>query len=102
MATLLDEQAVRTWLAEHPAWHRDGAQIRRNVECATFPAAIEVVRRVADVAEARDHHPDIDIRWRTLRFALSTHSAGGLTINDLELAEEIDRLAPGAARSGGR
>jgi 4a-hydroxytetrahydrobiopterin dehydratase len=54
------------------------------------------VQQVADEAERRDHHPDIDIRWRTLRFALSTHSAGGLTQLDLDLADEIDRLAGGS------
>ena len=97
MATLLDDHAVQTWLADHPDWQRDGAEIRRSVTCETFPAAIDLVGRVAEVAERRDHHPDIDVRWRTLHFALSTHSAGGLTANDLSLAEEIDRLAGSAS-----
>ena len=71
-------------------WTRSGAVISREVELASFPQAIEVVNRVAELAEAADHHPDIDIRWRTLTFTLSTHSAGGLTANDVSLAEEID------------
>jgi 4a-hydroxytetrahydrobiopterin dehydratase len=91
--SLLDDATVDQWLGEHGAWSRSGDVISRIVECASFPAAIELVCRVADVAEARDHHPDIDVRWRTLRFELSTHSAGGLTHNDLEVAEQIDRLA---------
>jgi 4a-hydroxytetrahydrobiopterin dehydratase len=62
------------------------------VELASFPQAIEVVNRVADLAEAADHHPDIDIRWRTLTFRLSTHSAGGLTEKDFDLASQIDAV----------
>ena len=71
-------------------WTRSGAVISREVELASFPQAIEVVNRVAELAEAADHHPDIDIRWRTLTFRLSTHSAGGLTTKDFDLAEQID------------
>ena len=92
MTGVLDDAVVQAWLQDHPSWTRVGPEITRTAECASFPAAIAVVGRVADEAEARDHHPDIDIRWRTLRFALSTHSAGGLTQKDLDLAEEIDRL----------
>jgi 4a-hydroxytetrahydrobiopterin dehydratase len=90
---LLDDDTIDNWLAGHEEWRREGDAIKRSVESATFPAAIDLVDRVAQVAEARDHHPDIDIRWRTLRFALSTHSAGGLTEKDLDLASTIDDLA---------
>jgi 4a-hydroxytetrahydrobiopterin dehydratase len=93
MTALLDEERLNGWLAGHPAWTRDGEAISRSVESATFPAAIDLVRRVADAAEEADHHPDMDIRWRTVRFVLSTHSAGGLTEKDLALAEAIDGLA---------
>lgn len=93
MAELLDNSAIEDWLSAHGSWERSGDEIVRTVSCATFPAAIELVRRVGEVAEERDHHPDMDIRWRDVRFALSTHSAGGLTRNDLDLAEEIDRFA---------
>ena len=96
MAELLDDVDVQAWLRTHSGWGQDGAAIARTVECASFPAAIELVHKVADEAESRDHHPDIDIRWRTLRFTLSTHSAGGLTHKDLDLAGEIDRLAAAA------
>jgi 4a-hydroxytetrahydrobiopterin dehydratase len=54
---------------------------------------IALVQRVAQVAEDLDHHPDIDIRWTTVTFRLSTHSAGGLTAKDLRLAGDIDKLA---------
>jgi 4a-hydroxytetrahydrobiopterin dehydratase len=52
------------------------------------------VNRIAREAEALDHHPDIDIRWRTVRLALSTHSAGGLTTVDFQLAKKLDQLLP--------
>ena len=94
MAALLANDVVERWLAQHPDWTRDGPALGRTMECASFPAAIEVVRRVAVVAEEQDHHPDIDIRWRTLRFAVSTHSEGGLTEKDLRLAEAIDASGP--------
>jgi len=96
MAELLDDVAVQAWLQAHAAWTQSGPEITRSIECASFPAAIALVQQVADEAEQRDHHPDIDIRWRTLRFTLSTHSAGGLTQLDLDLAAEIDRLAGSA------
>jgi len=57
-----------------------------------FPAAITVVDKVAVIAEEMNHHPDIDIRWRTLMFRLSTHSAGGVTDLDLELARRIETV----------
>jgi 4a-hydroxytetrahydrobiopterin dehydratase len=91
--TVLTQSEVDGWAADHDGWQREGDALIRTIECASFPAAIELVRAVAEVAEQRDHHPDIDIRWRTLRFSLSTHSAGGITAKDLELAEEIDGLA---------
>lgn len=93
MAELLADSVVEDWLSAHGDWEGSGTEIVRTVSCPTFPAAIELVRQVADVAEASDHHPDMDIRWRKVRFALSTHSAGGLTQNDLDLAEAIDGLA---------
>ena len=93
MTALLDDERLNSWLADHPAWTREGDAIARNVESATFPAAIDLVRQVAEAAEEADHHPDMDIRWRTVRFVLSTHSAGGLTEKDLAMAEQIDALA---------
>lgn len=89
---MLAEPEVSAWLEAHHEWRREGAEIRRDVECPSFPAAIAFVNRVAEAAEAADHHPDIDIRWRTVRLALSTHSAGGLTPMDTAMAERIDGL----------
>jgi 4a-hydroxytetrahydrobiopterin dehydratase len=90
MADLLSDDAVSTALADLTDWRRDGDSIVRTAELSSFPEAIAVVGRVAEDAEERDHHPDIDIRWRTVTFRLSTHSAGGLTAKDTELAAQID------------
>ena len=91
--TLLSNDQIDHWQQAHAEWQRDGDALTRLVECRSFPAAIELVQRVGEVAEQRDHHPDIDIRWRTLRFVLSTHSEGGITDKDTALAETIDELA---------
>ncbi len=90
MADLLDDDAVYAALADLPHWVRDGDAVMRTAEFPSFPKAIEVVDRVAALAERRDHHPDIDIRWRTLTFRCSTHSAGGLTALDFALAKAIE------------
>ncbi|GAA3057300.1 hypothetical protein GCM10020229_81250 [Kitasatospora albolonga] len=74
--TLLTEAQITEGLAALPEWTREGGSIVRTAETASFPTAIAVVDTVALAAEQLDHHPDIDIRWRTLRFVLSTHSAG--------------------------
>ncbi|MGW4093905.1 4a-hydroxytetrahydrobiopterin dehydratase [Nocardia sp. NPDC004750] len=89
---LLSEPEIADALTELPEWSRSGDNLTRTVEAATFLAGIELVRRVAEVAEEANHHPDIDIRWRKVTFSLSTHSAGGLTALDVALAHEIDRL----------
>lgn len=90
MATLLDDAAISSALADLPDWRRDGDALVRTAKLPTFPIAITVVDRVAEIAEARDHHPDVDIRWRTLTFRCSTHSKGGITDLDVALAAAID------------
>jgi len=90
---LLSDDELHAALKDLPEWTRTGDEIARTVEASTFPAGIELVRRVAVAAEEADHHPDIDIRWRRVTFTLSTHSAGGLTRLDVELARRIDQLA---------
>ena len=90
---LLTPDQIAAELATLPGWTGDTSAIRRSVECASFPSAITVVDAVALAAEAADHHPDIDIRWRTLHFTLSTHDVGGVTELDISLAKEIDAAA---------
>lgn len=88
----LDEAEIAAALAAIPAWRREGDRLRRRVDLGSFAAAIAFVTRVGFLAEAADHHPDIDIRWRTVHLDLTTHDAGGLTTLDLELAAAIDRI----------
>ncbi|GAA1134962.1 4a-hydroxytetrahydrobiopterin dehydratase [Kitasatospora gansuensis] len=90
-STRLTDDQITAGLAALPDWTREGEAIVRTAETAGFPTAIAVVGVVAEAAEELDHHPDIDIRWRTLRFVLSTHSAGGLTGLDLTMAARIDQ-----------
>ncbi|MYW93311.1 4a-hydroxytetrahydrobiopterin dehydratase [Amycolatopsis rubida] len=92
MTQLLNDSAVEQALGSVPEWRREDDSIARTVELLSFPAAIEVVDRVAELAEEADHHPDIDIRWRTLTFRLSTHYLGGLTERDFALARQIDEV----------
>ena len=93
MARLLENEEVERQLVDLPGWVGDTASLTRTVEAPDFPSAIRVVDEVADTAEQMDHHPDIDIRWRTLVFVLATHSAGGVTQLDVELAAGIDAIA---------
>ncbi|MGH3472061.1 MAG: 4a-hydroxytetrahydrobiopterin dehydratase [Nocardioidaceae bacterium] len=93
MPELLPVEAVDAALADDLGdWARDDDTIVREVTAKTFAGGIKLVDEVAVIADRMDHHPDIDIRWTTIRFALSTHSAGGLTSNDLELARKIQTL----------
>ncbi|MEU0499823.1 4a-hydroxytetrahydrobiopterin dehydratase [Nocardia sp. NPDC005998] len=92
-APKLTEAELTEALTQLPDWTHSGDTITRTVKAKTFPAGIELVRQVAEVAEAANHHPDIDIRWRRVTFTLSTHDSGGLTALDVSLAHEIDRLA---------
>ncbi|MEV4758319.1 4a-hydroxytetrahydrobiopterin dehydratase [Micromonospora sp. NPDC049559] len=97
MAEVLDAEAVRGALDGLDGWTGNPAGIGRTAELSSFPEAIAVVDRVAVVAEELNHHPDIDIRWRTLTFRCATHSVGGVTRRDLELARRIDEIVRGAA-----
>jgi len=73
-------------------WERQGGQLVKVVRRRDFAGALAFVNAIGVVAEAANHHPDIDIRWDTVTLYLSTHSAGGITAADLDLAAAIDRL----------
>ena len=97
MVRQLTDEEIGRQLGDLPDWTREGDAIVATLTAPDFPAAIALVRDAADEAEQMNHHPDIDIRWRTLHFALSTHSAGGITQLDIELAHQIDAAASEAA-----
>ena len=93
--SLLSSADIDTALDALPGWGGDAADIRCRYRATDFPTAIALVDAVAVVAEEAGHHPDIDIRWREVLFVLSTHSEGGVTGKDTELATRIDGLARG-------
>jgi 4a-hydroxytetrahydrobiopterin dehydratase len=97
MTKLLSDDDVTHALDGLDGWTGDPTGIERTVEMPSFPDAIALVVAVARAAESADHHPDIDIRYRSVTFRLSTHSAGGVTDKDVSLATEIDRLAAAQA-----
>jgi 4a-hydroxytetrahydrobiopterin dehydratase len=90
---MLTEEEITARLTKLPAWSRDGAEISRTVQRADFVEAMKLVNAVAEIAERRNHHPDITIRWNRVTLTLSTHSAGGLTDLDFAAAEELDQAA---------
>lgn len=77
------------------AWRREGDAIVRDIEVQDFSAAIALVNTVAEAAEAANHHPDILVHdYKHVRLTLSTHSEGGLTEHDIQMARAIDALTP--------
>ena len=93
---MLSDAELTEALGALPGGARDGDVIEKTYELPTFPAAIAFVGRIADRAEAANHHPDLDIRYRKVRVALSTHDEGGITEKDVALATEIEGLAEAA------
>ena len=91
--TRLDDHDVQQALASLDGWARAGDEIVKTYECPSFADAIAFVVRVGFLAEKADHHPDLDIRWRKVKVALTTHDAGGLTESDVELAGQIEGVA---------
>ena len=89
----LSDDEIETALSGRPGWSRDGNAIRTSYERPSFPDAIAFVVRIGYLAEAADHHPDLDVRWRTVHVILSTHDAGGITLKDFDLAQQIDAAA---------
>jgi 4a-hydroxytetrahydrobiopterin dehydratase len=90
MTELLSDIAIQRELGSLPGWSRRGEVLTRTYQFRNFAESMDFVNRVADAAESADHHPDIDIRYSKVTLVLSTHSAGGITQNDLDLAKAID------------
>ena len=88
----LADARIRTALAGLEGWTRDGTTIRRELRCADFRSAIDLIVRIADLAEAVDHHPELVNVHARLTITLTTHEVGGVTGRDLELAHAIDGL----------
>ena len=95
MARLNDEE-IEERLGELDGWEREGEAIRRTFELADFKGSVDFVNRLTPEAEGMNHHPDLAISWDEVTVTITTHSEGGLTANDFELAKRIATLAPAA------
>lgn len=97
MADALSEPEIQSKLDKLERWTRNGDTIERTFRFAAFMDGIEFINRLARAAEAADHHPDIDIRYTRVKLGLTTHSVGGLTALDFDMASQADRLAGATA-----
>jgi 4a-hydroxytetrahydrobiopterin dehydratase len=89
----LAREALAAALVDLPGWVGSTTLIEREFTAPDFPTGIQLVVHAGEAAEELDHHPDIDVRWVRVRFVLSTHSAGGVTTLDIELARRISDYA---------
>jgi len=89
---LLSSEEIEQRLGAASGWERDGDAIRRQFDRGDFKGSVEFVNRVLPIAEEMGHHPDVEISWATVTVRVSTHSEGGLTASDFELASRIDAL----------
>lgn len=90
--TKLTEKAIAAGLRSVKGWKRTGDALTKTVKKKDFVRAMGFVQEVALLAEKANHHPDIDIRWNMVTLTLTTHSEGGLTVRDFELAKNINTL----------
>jgi 4a-hydroxytetrahydrobiopterin dehydratase len=93
MAELLSDDEIQARLGQLDGWAREGAAISKTFDNGDFVGSVEFVRRLTGPAEEMGHHPDLVISWSEVAVSITTHSAGGLTANDFELASRIDDLA---------
>jgi len=89
----LSEPDVASRLTALPAWQVEKGELTRTFVFKDFLVSLAFVNQVAGLAEKAGHHPDIDIRYNKVRLGLVTHSAGGLTAKDFDLAVAIDKLS---------
>lgn len=92
MATL-DDTEIESKLGGLDGWERSGDAIRKEFDLGDFVGSVGFVQKVVEPAEEMGHHPDLAISWDKVEVTITTHSEGGLTSNDFELAKRIDELA---------
>jgi 4a-hydroxytetrahydrobiopterin dehydratase len=90
---LLTESEVEAKLAELSGWALEGTAIVKEFDRGDFVGSVKFVSSLVEPAEEMNHHPDLEISWATVKVTISTHSEGGLTAADFELAAKIDALA---------
>jgi len=91
---LLDDAEIEARLAELPGWERSGEAIVKAFSCGDFVGSVRFVDSLVEPAESMGHHPDVAISWDEVTVTVSTHSEGGLTAADFELAGKVDALSP--------
>jgi len=91
---LLDDSEIEARLAELPGWGRSGEAIVKAFSCGDFVGSVRFVDSMVEPAESMGHHPDVAISWDEVTVTISTHSEGGLTAADFELAGKLDALSP--------
>ena len=89
----LSAEKIEESLANLDGWTTEDSKLKKRFEFENFAQSLEFVNKVGEIAERRDHHPDIYFGWGYAEFEITTHDTGGLTHNDFELAEEIDEIA---------
>lgn len=87
------DSEIEARLAEHPGWERQGSAISKSFKRGDFVGSVNFVRSLVAPAEEMSHHPDLAVSWDTVTVSLCTHSDGGVTAADFELASKIDALA---------
>jgi 4a-hydroxytetrahydrobiopterin dehydratase len=90
---LLSDSEIEERLSGLSGWKRAGAAIEKSFERGDFVGSVQFVSELVEPAEGMNHHPDLSVSWDTVKVTISTHSEGGLTAADFELAEKIDALA---------
>ena len=88
----LDDGEIGERLSRLEGWERDGEAIAKTFTHDDFVGSVEFVKRIVEPAEQMGHHPDLELSWNEVRVTITTHSEGGLTENDFELASRIDGL----------
>jgi len=91
--TPLSDSEIDARLTEHPGWSRVGNAIQKAFKRGDFVGSVNFVNSVAGPAEEMNHHPDLSISWDEVTVSISTHSDGGVTASDFELATKIDALS---------
>ena len=88
----MSDDEVKDRLSKLGGWEREGDALERQFEFANFVGSVDFINRITPIAEEMNHHPDLAISWNKVNVSLSTHSEGGITINDFELASRVDSL----------
>lgn len=88
----LDNDEIDAKMGELDGWSRQGEAITKEFENGDFKGSVGFVNEITPIAETMNHHPDLEISWDTVKVTITTHSEGGLTAGDFDLAGRIDAL----------